>query len=284
MPRPIVISSIVFVALVLGALAYFSFSKKPLPTPEVVETSPVTTVIGKSVEGRDIEAYTYGKGDLHLAFIGGIHGGYEWNTTVLAYEFIDYLDANLESIPENLTVTVIPNANPDGIYKIIGKEGRFSKLDVPTNKPTSLGRFNANGVDLNRNFDCQWKPKGTWRNNVVSAGTKVFSEPEAIAIRDFVLEKKPRAVIFWHSQSDTVYASQCETGILPETLDLMNIYAKAAKYKAVPSFDAYEISGDAESWLASIGIPSITVELKTHETVEFEQNLAGIKAIFEYYQ
>ena len=80
-----------------------------------------------------------------------------------------------------------------------------------------------------------------------------------------------------------MYASECEDGILTETIDIMNVYADAAGYQAVEFFDAYEFSGDAEGWLASIGIPAVKVELKTHETIEWEQNLAGIKALFAYY-
>lgn len=244
----------------------------------------VHTVIGTSVEGREIDAYTYGDGKVHLAFIGGIHGGYEWNSVVLAYKFIDYFDEHPEVIPENLTVTVIPSANPDGVYKVVGKEGRFVTIDVSVNKSTVPGRFNAHKVDLNRNFDCKWKPKSMWRENLVSAGTKPFSEPEALAIQNFVLENNPDAVIFWHSQSGAVYASQCEAGILPETLKIMNVYSRASGYRAIPSFDSYETSGDAEGWLATIGIPAITVELTTHEIIEWEKNLAGVKSLFKYYE
>ncbi|MDO8590624.1 MAG: M14 family metallopeptidase, partial [bacterium] len=142
----------------------------------------------------------------------------------------------------------------------------------------------ANEVDLNRNFDCKWKPKGTWRGKTVSAGSEPFSEPEARVIRDFVLKNSPEAVVFWHSQSNAVYASQCQTGILPKTLTIMNAYSKASGYPAVKEFDAYVTTGAADDWLASINIPAITVELKTHETVEWERNLAGIKALFEYYK
>ncbi|MEK7514514.1 MAG: hypothetical protein AAB587_01715, partial [Patescibacteria group bacterium] len=91
------------------------------------------------------------------------------------------------------------------------------------------------------------------------------------------------AVIFWHSQANAVYASECEKGILPETLDIMNAYSKASGYQSVKSFDSYEITGDAEGWLASIKIPAITVELKTHEAIEWERNLLGIKALLTYY-
>ena len=118
----------------------------------------------------------------------------------------------------------------------------------------------------------------------MSAGSKPFSEPEALALRNFVLENKPDAVIFWHSQANAVYASECREGILPETLSLMKVYADASLYPPVDSFDAYEVTGDAEGWLASVGIPAITVELKTHETIEWDRNIAGIKALFEYYR
>jgi predicted deacylase len=266
---------------------YLTFRNKEKPVPQVVKVevvSPVHNVIGKSVQGRDIDAYTYGNGKIHLVFVGGVHGGYEWNSVLVAYKFKDYLDANPNVVPENLTVTVIPSANPDGLFKIVGKEGRFDATDIAKGSDTSSGRFNANDIDLNRNFDCKWQPKSTWRNKTVSAGAKPFSEPESVAIRDFALDKKPKAFIFWHSQSGAVYASQCEKGILPETLKIMDAYAKASGYKSVPTFDAYETTGDSEAWLAKVGIPAITVELTTHEDVEWEKNLAGIKSIFEYYR
>jgi 3-deoxy-D-arabino-heptulosonate 7-phosphate (DAHP) synthase len=50
-------------------------------------------VVGTSVEGRKIESYTYGNGDTHLLLVGGIHGGYEWNSVALAYQVMDYFKA-----------------------------------------------------------------------------------------------------------------------------------------------------------------------------------------------
>lgn len=256
--------------------------EEPLP---VVEKGPVERVIGTSVEGRVIEAHTYGDGAKHLLFVGGVHGGYEWNSVLLAYQFIDYLDLNPDVIPDNLTVTIIPSLNPDGVFKVVGVEGRFALSDIKDEStlPVGTGRFNANKVDLNRNFDCKWKPESMWRGNVVSAGTSAFSEPEAKALRDFVATYSPTAVIFFHSQANAVYASECKNGILPETRTLMNTYAGSAGYKAVDTFDAYEVTGDAEGWLASINIPAITVELTTHESIEWEKNLLGIQALFKLY-
>jgi len=289
--RTRIITAALVAALAIGGYVLWrSFTPEPQPMPEAqveepVVAQPLHQVIGTSVEGRVIDAYTYGEGDTHLLFVGGIHGGYEWNSVLLAYTVMDRLVAHPEMVPASVSVTVIPSLNPDGLATVVGAEGRFAATDIPdTVLPAGTGRFNANGVDLNRNFDCKWQPESMWRGTVVSAGTAPFSEPEAAALRDFVLAQDPVAVVFWHSQSNAVYASECEEGVLPETRTVMNLYANAADYPAIDSFDAYPISGDAEGWLASIGIPAITVELSTHETIEWEQNRAGFEALLEYYR
>ncbi len=251
------------------------------PEIPVVEEKNVATQIGSSVEGRPIESYTYGKGERVFLFVGGMHGGYEWNSVLLAYQFIDELESGEFIVPENTTIKVTPVLNPDGLYKVVQKVGRFTVAEIPPNDAhqTGAGRFNANGVDLNRNFDCKWQPESTWRGKVVSAGAGVFSEPEALALKNFVAEINPQAVIFWHSQANNVYASECKAGVLPKTLSLMKAYAAAGKYGAVASFDAYPVTGDAEGWLASINIPAITVELESRTDTEWTRNRAGIEAI-----
>jgi hypothetical protein len=279
------------VAIVLGVFAFWLLkdNKTTLETPVVVNNlenlTPMHTVIGKSVQGRNIDAYTFGNGKNHIALVGGIHGGYEWNSVTLAYKFLDYLGTTPNIVPANVTLTVIPVSNPDGLYRVTGKEGRFVASDVSSSQSVQeSGRFNANEVDLNRNFDCKWQPKSVWKNKTVSAGTAPFSEPESKAIKSFVSKNNPVAVVFWHSQGNAVYASRCENGTLPETVKIMNLYAGASRYSPVETFTAYETTGDSEAWLASIGIPAITVELKTHKTIEWEENLAGVKALLQYYK
>ena len=283
--KRVIIVIIIFALVGFGLIIYFNKADQTPSAPvETNSLAPRQVVIGTSVEGRKIEAFIYGNGVKHLIFVGGIHGGYEWNSVLLAYQLIDYLSLNSSIIPKNITVTVIPALNPDGVYKVTGKEGRFSLLDVSVNLPKGTGRLNAQNVDLNRNFACQWQATSTWQNKPQSAGTAVFSEPEARALRDFVLIDKPAVVIFWHSQSNAVYASQCQEGILPETLGLMDVYSKASSYPTIKTFSAYQITGAADDWLASIKVPAFSVELQTHETVEWDKNLAGIRALFENYR
>jgi hypothetical protein len=281
-------ATIAVTAIVCAFLLVFAFNvNQPSPNPVIKAPEslgkPKHSVIGKSVEWRDIDAYTFGSSTRQLLFVGGIHGGYEWNSSLLAYTLMDYLETNPGILPDNLAITIIPSANPDGLYKVIGKEGRFAFSDVSTTTDQSLARFNADKVDLNRNFDCKWQPKSTWKSKVVSAGASAFSEPESRTIENFVSEYRPLAGIFWHSMSNAVYASECKEGILPQTIEIMDAYAGASGYPAVKSFSSYPVTGDAEGWLASIGIPAITVELKTHDTIEWERNLAGFKALLAYY-
>lgn len=288
----LILAGALIILIGLGAFLLFGGETQNEPTVSAQPGERIEQrVIGQSVEGRNIQAFTFlpvgattsVASSKHLLFVGGIHGGYEWNSVLLAYEFIDYLTDNPAFVPDDVTVSVIPSLNPDGVYEVIGKEGRFSMADVPEGVDASSGRFNANDVDLNRNFDCKWAPESTWRGETVSAGTGAFSEPEARALRDFVQETQPEAVVFWHSQADAVYASECEAGVLPDTLAAMEAYAGAAGYRSIEQFDAYEITGDAEGWLASLGIPAITVELSSHETIEWNENLAGAEALIDLY-
>lgn len=242
------------------------------------------TVVGSSVNGTDITAYHYGGGDTEVLFVGGIHGGYSWNTALVAYELMDYLEENPTAVPENVRVTVIPVMNPDGLERVVGTTDRFVASDVSTSDIERVsGRFNENDVDLNRNFDCEWQENATWQNRTVSGGDAPFSEPESNALRRYVVENEPDAAIVWYSAAGGVFASNCRNGVLSETTELTNLYAKASGYRAYESFDFYEITGDMVNWMAKNDIPAISVLLTNHDDVEWSKNKAGIDAVLEYY-
>ncbi len=258
---------------------------KATSTQQVAQKNSAITKIGTSVEHRDINAYHYGTGTTELLFIAGVHGGYEWNTSLLAYQLISYLKNNSKIIPANVSVTVIPVLNPDGLNTVVGTTtGNFTQTDVSTDDATVVsGRFNANTVDLNRNFDCDWKSSGTWQNKTVSGGTKAFSEPESQAIQAYIKMHSPAAVVVWYSAAGGVYASNCHTGVSTETDTLTKKYASASGYSANESFDFYATTGDMTNWLAKNSIPAISVLLTNHTDTEWSKNLAGIQALLTYY-
>lgn len=252
---------------------------------EVVVVDKTKTVVGTSVNGNNITAYHFGEGADEILFIGGIHGGYEWNTVLVAGELMNYLKTNPSVIPSNVKVTVIPVLNPDGLQKVVGTTTvSFSQAQVPSSKDVVVsGRFNANNVDLNRNFECDWQTSGTWQNKTVSGGSEVFSEPESQAIKSYLEKNKIVASVVWYSAAGGVFASSCHNGVSPETSTLTKTFAKASGYKAYESFDFYTITGDMVNWMAKNNIPAISVLLTNHTDTEWSKNQAGIDAILKHY-
>ena len=228
--------------------------------------------LGSSAGGYPIESYVVGSGRHHVAVVGAVHGGYEWNTAVLAYRLLTYFVTYTDTLPAGITLHLIPVANPDGMVEVTGQPGPLTALHVRGD--TFAGRFNANQVDLNRNWDCFWQAEGVWRQEPVSGGQKPFSEPETQALRDYFQDTEFRVVIFLHSAAGLVAPGNCGQEHRPsETAS--NLYGEAAGY-SVGGFTAYQVTGDAASWLASQDVASFTVELTDHEDIEFGRNLSGL--------
>lgn len=285
------------IIIIIIGVNYVSKGKKTVTqTPQQLATTTQTTatttadnkpttVIGKTAGGHDIVAYHFGTGSDEVVFVGGLHGGYEWNTVRVAQELIDYVKAHPDTVPANVKLTVIPVVNVDGLQKVTGTtDGNFSKEDVSASQDTVIaGRFNANNVDLNRNFACDWQATGTWQNKKVSGGTAEFSEPESLAIKSYITDTMPKAVVAWYSSAGGVYASNCHNGVSTETRTIMNTFAKASGYPAHDDFNFYEVTGDMTNWLAKINVPAISVLLTNHTDTEWTKNFAGVKAVLEYY-
>lgn len=221
-----------------------------------------TTTIGTSVNGTAITAYHFGSGSNELLLVGGVHGSYAPNTSELGEELIAYFTDNEDAIPADTMVTVIPRLNPDGLA--IGG---------------TTGRFNANEVDLNRNFACEWSADAVWRNQPVDAGDAAFSEPEAVALRDYVTQYEPSAAVVWFAAEGKVYPSACATTPSRTSVELAANFATAAGYPAEAEFDAYAITGDMVNWMADQGIPAISVLLSNYEDTEWLKNQAGVEAV-----
>ena len=224
------------------------------------------TVIGSSVGGTQITAFHFGDGEEEILLIGGVHGSDAPSTKAVAQGFVDYYMNNEDEIPENITLTVIPNLNPDG-----GERSGAS------------GRFNTNNVDLNRNFDCEWSETAVWRNQEVSGGSRPFSEPEAQALRSYVEANNPSAAIVYFAAEGKVYPSACAGTPSNASVELAATYANAAGYPVEAEFDAYAITGDMVNWMAKQNIPAISVLLSSRDSAESNKNQAGLEAVLNTY-
>jgi predicted deacylase len=222
--------------------------------------------LGASGQDRPITALRVGSGPRKFVLVGNTHGGPEANTFQLVSMLADYFRANPGAVPASVSLYLIPTINPDGL---------------------ALGtRFNANGVDLNRNMntDLDACPENDWRVHVQGAygvesdtgGPYAESEVESRLIRDFLLDAS--AVIFYHSNAGDVFPAFCEH--LP-SLALAQAYATASTYRYDRYWPNYTITGGMHDWAASLGIAAITVELVTGDQPEYEQNLAGVLHVLQ---
>jgi hypothetical protein len=217
--------------------------------------------LGQSVEGRDIWAWQFGEGPYTIVLVGGIHGGFEANTVVLAEELVNYFRSTLTDVLNGVRLVIVPASNPDGLQ-------RGSELE---------GRFNANGVDLNRNWGCEWSPTAVLQDVPVDPGPRPFSEPESLALRSYFSAEPPDAVVFYHSAAGGIFLGQCLDK--PEARWLGTLLENATGYPHRESFSYYEVSGDASNWLAERGIPAAVVELYSKDDSEFDLNFPGVMAI-----
>lgn len=254
------------------------------PLDELLANAPIET-IGTSVEGNNIDVYRFGSGETNILLVAGVHGGYSWNTTALAYELIEYFENTQSELPNNVRLHIIPALNPDGLVTTLGE---YQNINLPNARSQSessrvSGRFNENEVDLNRNFDCNWEPESEWRNRTVSGGSAAFSEPETLALRDYINRINPSSAIVWFASEGKVYPSACNGGPSDISIDLANTFASGADYIVEETFDAYSITGDLVNWMARESIPGISVLLTNFERTEFERNLAGVEAVLDTY-
>lgn len=130
--------------------------------------------IGQSVVGRAILAKARFdlSGDIPhggALLIGGIHGDEAATIDLLE----SFLQKHLATTDTDLPVVVIPLANPDS-------RARNS-------------RYNARGVDINRNFETNWRTESE-----EPSGPGPCSEPETRALRDFILRMQPARIVSLH--------------------------------------------------------------------------------------
>ncbi len=240
------------------------------PPTDTPFAGPVTLEIGRSVQNRPIEAVSFGSGSKAIIFVGGLHAGSAPGSVTLARQAVTYFESNPHMIPANATVYIIISANPDSLYAP-------GQLD---------GRLNANGVDLNRNWDCRWSPTATWRGQSVSGGSAPFSEPETQALRNFIQDKGAAAVIFWEARVANGLSS---AGACSENSrvsgPLSEIYGRAAGYSVADyeNLTDQTLNGDGANWLDAQGYPTISVLLPDYEDIDWNSNLAGILAVLDAY-
>jgi N-acetylmuramoyl-L-alanine amidase len=170
------------------------------------------TTIGASANGTPIELLRVGARGARrtLLVVGAIHG------TELAGRAVT---RRLRSVrpPRGAALLLIDDLNPDG---------------------AAMGtRWNARGVDLNRNFPFDWRPIGE-PFDTYHAGSAPLSEPESSALAALVRRLRPRVTVWYHQHMRLV-----DRGGGDRFLERLYARRSGLPYRAIPP-----PPGTATSW------------------------------------
>jgi len=196
----------------------------PVGVPAIV---PAHRIVGNSVQRRPILCTTLGRGQDVTLILATIHGN-EPAGTPLVRMMEKYLQRN----PKLLTgrkVVLLPVANPDGM--------------------ANNSRYNANGVDLNRNFAT------ANRSNTGRSGRVALSEPEARTIERLIRQYHPDRIVSIHQPLACV---DYDGPALP-------LAYRMSKYCDLPVKKLGAKPGSLGSYAGlTLGIPIITLELPSN--------------------
>jgi protein MpaA len=182
-------------------------------------------VIGTSVQGRPIVAWTFGSEHARrkVLVVGCIHGNECAGLAIVSALFH-------ARVPRGVQLWLVPEMNPDG-----------TAADT---------RQNAHGVDLNRNFPYHWQPIA---DPTYYSGPYPASEPETRAAMGLVRRIRPAVTIWYHQHMDLVDESGGDRGIARRYAELAGLSATCLTF----------LSGTATSWSNHTfpGTTSFVVEL-----------------------
>jgi hypothetical protein len=254
--------------------------------------------VGFTVENRPIEMIKIGfplnkRGKKSVWIDAGIHAR-EWPSSTTALYFMQQLVSKYNSDPvitqyvNELNFYITPLLNPDGheySRSSTDPEIRLWRKNRSPNTGTCRRNKCCMGVDLNRNFDFHWGETGASTDpcEEIYQGSSAFSEPEARAVRDFIMSHKNdiQAVVTMHTYSQLWIHpyGHVKFSYPPDVDELHDTGMRAAaalekvygtKYKVGSGADTlYPASGGSDDWSKSkAGIKYVyLLELRPEDSV-----------------
>ena len=240
--------------------------------------------VGQSVEGRELWAIKISanagqvEGEAPVVFLG-CHHAREWISVDVPFLVAKYLlenyatDTLVARLVNNSEIWIVPMVNPDGHQHSVTADRLWRK----NRRNNGDGTF---GVDLNRNYSHQWGGPGSSGDTFseIYRGPAPFSEPESRAMRDFLQQVSPRALITYHNFSQLVLFPWGYTNAPAPDETLLDSLAVAmadaiqavhgVRYTPQQSAVLYLASGDTTDWLyALLSVPAFTIELRPRSSI-----------------
>lgn len=240
------------------------------------------SVIGKSVCNRDIKCLQIGNRSKAVLWVGAFHG-MEWLTSFLLIKFLRVMckkikysekicGINIHKELQKRGLFVVPCINPDGVE--ISSRGSISAkkyenfIKEVSKGDTSHWQANANGVDINHNYDAGWQELR--RLEIESGilgpaptrygGIRPESEPETKCLVKLCKEFNFEHAIAFHSQGEEIYWKYGEN--IPENAEMLSkVFSLSSGYK-LSSPEGLAIGGGFKDWfISTFNRPGFTVEI-----------------------
>ena len=177
--------------------------------------------VGKSLMGKEIPCLRVGNGEKRLLLIGA-HHGLEYLTSAFLTKFLsnyivrlitdsEYFGYDINSLHKKITLYIIPMLNPDGVdiavngLDITNPHHRRLISEVGIHSFNSVWQANARGVDINHNYDANWKMTITRPSPSKYGGGAPESEPETQSVVKFIRNNNIDMLLCFHSQGREIY-------------------------------------------------------------------------------
>lgn len=246
--------------------------------------------IGQTVDGNRLYDFRVGNpaAERHLLVFGGIHAREYITAQLVMRQLVQLLsDQSTNGSYENIAVRellsnteihFIPMANPDGIgISQLGLEGlrteavRETVRQIAAKDGKALTesylrqwKSNANGVDLNRNFDALWESYNDHLGHASADHYKGIApecELESKALADLTRQFQFDATLSYHTQGEVIYWNFGQEGELKNmSLLLANRVSELTGYRLDGNFQALDTAGYKDWAISKLGIPSLTIE------------------------
>ena len=224
-------------------------------------------IIGESHCGKIVEMFKIGNNGKKILMAGGFHG-IEWITYLVLVNFLN--DISNEKIKVSNQLFIVPCVNPDGIdisldgYVVAEKYKDLVRKIWKKNEWKS----NARGVDINHNFDADWKNvrKREEENNIKGPSNTRFgglspeSEKETKNIVKLCKNENFDLVFAFHSQGEEIYWNYGKN-TPKESLDIANKISYLTGYElSYP--EELAVGGGFKDWfIEKFGKPGFTLEI-----------------------
>ena len=225
-------------------------------------------LLGSSVEGRPIWALRLGRAELSdrpkVAIVSGLHAR-EWIGPQVALAAARSLleEPENQELLSSFEVWVLPLANPDGYDYSLSSEAMWRK--------------NRRGVDLNRNFDADFRREGdteqSYRDDWGGSdhpespqfrGEQPGSEPETQAVQKLLDLPGMVGVVDIHGFGNKIVLANSPTKVEDNTylrLSAAMLSALGGDYEILRYEELYPITGHLGAYADRLGIPGVTLEV-----------------------